>query len=201
MNWNLNLRIFTLDMGSTIVNMNYKEVLGAVMELKIGDVVEFKKYDDMTGGETVGIDKEFFPLYGKVKAINANGCDRFFNIEEKGYTFCTGSVARVISGVDDVDINSLKPGDEVLIKATIGEVRKNHIGVSWVDKSDVVEILKRKEPERFIVQEDYYGMYIGTARELVIDKSKAKLYASLYGANEAAVDMQLDDWDVIPYDN
>lgn len=171
------------------------------MELKIGDVVEFKKYEDMTDDERVMIDKDHFPSSGKVKEINTNNCDEYFLIAESPYVLCKGSVARVISDVDDVDINSLKPGDEVLIKATIGEVRKNHIWVSWVDKSDVVEILKRKESKFFIVQENHYGMYIGFARELVSDKSKAKLYASLDGANEAATDMQLDDWDVIPYDD
>ena len=166
------------------------------MKLEVGYVVEFKNYEDMNDDEIFHIDRDFFPKSGKITEIKNDG---FFTIENSGYVFNPESVARVISGVDDVDINSLKPGDEVLIKATIGEVRKNHIGISLVDKSDVVEILKRKEPEYFIVQENHYGMYIGFAHELVRDKSKAKLYASLDGANEAAVDMQLDDWDVIPY--
>ena len=167
------------------------------MKLKVGDVVEFKKYDEMTVVETMWISEESFPKYGKITEI---GNDGFFFIEDYGYVFNPESVARVISDVDDVEINSLKPGDEVLIKVTIGEVRKNHIWVSWVDKSDVVEILKRKEPEYFIVQENHYGLYIGFAREFVSDKSKAKLHTSLDAANEAATDMQLDDWDVIPYD-
>lgn len=170
------------------------------MKLKVGDIVEFKKYEDIDYDERTLLSEEKFPKSGKVKeVVMANEKALYFFIEESPYCYSAGSVARSISDVDGVDISSLKPGDEVLIKVTIGEVRKNHIWVSWVDKSDVVEILKRKEPEHFIVKEGHYGMYIGTARELVIDKSKAKLYASLDGANEAAVDMQLEDWDVIKY--
>ena len=168
------------------------------MKLKVGDIVEFKKYADMNVGETMWISEELFPKYGKITEVVSGD---FFYIEGDGYLFNPKSVTRVIGDVDEIDVSSLKSGDEVLIKATIGEFRKNHIGVSWVDKSDVVEILKRKEPEHFIVKEDHYGMYVGFARKLVRDKSKAKLYASLDGANEAAVDMQLDDWDVIPYDD
>jgi len=182
------------------VNTNYKERLGIVMELKIGDIVEFKKYEDMSDDERMMIDKDDFPSFGTVKEINAAGCDRIFNIEEKGYKFCTESVARVISNVDDVDVNSLKPGDEVLVKAKISEVNLDYIWISWIDKNDILKVLKRKEPEHFIVQEDHYGMYIGTARELVSDKSKSKIYTSRNTANEDAADMHLNAWDVIPYD-
>lgn len=171
------------------------------MKLKVGDIVEFKKYEDMTGDERMMIDKESFPLYGKVKTINANGCDRFFNIEEKGYTFCTGSVSTVISDVDDVDINSLNLGDEVLVKAKIFETKGDYIWISWVNKSDIVKVLKRKKPEHFIVKEDYYGMYIGVAQELVPDKDVAKIYTSRNTANEDAADMYLSKWEVIPYGN
>jgi len=167
------------------------------MKLKVGDFVEFKKYEDMTEDEVMHISEKSFPKYGKITEVVS---DDFFYIEGYGYLFNPKSVARVISDVDDVDINSLKPGDEVLVKAKIFEIEGDHIWVSWVDKSDVVKVLKRKEPEHFIVQEDRYGMYIGFTRTLVRDKSKAKLYASLDGANEAAVDMRLEDWDVIPYD-
>ena len=169
------------------------------MKLNVGEVVEFKKYEDMNGGETMGISEEYFPKYGKVKAINVNGCDRFFNIEEEGYTFCTGSVARVISDVDDIDIDSLKPGDEVLMKVTVGEIRENYIWVSWVDKSDVVKVLKRKEPERFIVKEDYYDMYVNGSGVLIADERHAKVFNSRNEANEAAADMHLNAWEVIPY--
>ena len=183
-------------MGSTIVNMNYKERLGAVMKLKVGDVVEFKKYEDMNDDEIFYIDRDFFPKSGKITEIKNDG---FFTIEYSGYVFNPESVARVIS---DVDINSLKRGDEVLVKANLNEIFEDNIYVtSKINKKNVVKILKRKEPEHFIVKEDHYGMYIGFARELVRDKSKAKLYASLDAANEAATDMQLDDWDVIPYDD
>lgn len=167
------------------------------MKLKVGDIIEFKKYEDMTVGEPMGISEESFPKYGKITKIVTDDC---FYIEDYGYLFSPKSVTRVINDVDDVDIDSPMPGDEVLIKATIGDVRKNHIWVSWVDKSDIVKILKRKKPKFFIVQENHYGMYISFTRTLVSDKSKAKLYTSLDAANEAATDMQLDDWDVIPYD-
>ena len=175
---------------------------GSDMELKVGDVVEFKKYEDMNDGERLMICKDFFPSSGKVKEINIYGIDEFFNIVGSNYTFSKKSIARVISDVDDIDINSLKPGDEVLVKATIKDTFNEFAElIPLVKKTDVTKILKRKEPEHFIVQEDHYGMYIGTARELVSDKSKAKLHTSLDAANEAATDMQLDDWDVIPYDN
>lgn len=168
------------------------------MKLEIGDVVEFKKYEDMTEDEVMHISEKSFPKYGKITEVVS---DDFFYIEGYGYLFNPKSVARVISDVDDVDINSLKPGDEVLVKAKIFEIEGDHIWVSWVDKSDVVKVLKRKEPERFIVKEDYYGMYIGTARELVQDKSKAIIYTSRNTANEDAADMHLNAWDVIPYGN
>jgi len=166
------------------------------MELKIGDLVKFKKYEDMTEDEISHIDRNFFPKSGKITEIKNDG---FFTIEDYGYVFNPKSVARVIS---DVDINSLKPGDEVLVKATVKKAFNTFLQIEpSVDNSDVVKVLKRKEPEHFIVKEDHYGMYIGFTRELVSDKSKAKLHTSLDAANEAATDMQLDDWDVIPYDD
>lgn len=58
-----------------------------------------------------------------------------------------------------------------------------------------------KEPKHFIVQEDNYGMYIETSQELVQDNSKAKIYNSRNEANEAAADMHLNAWEVIPYDD
>ena len=170
------------------------------MELKIGDVVEFKKYEDMNDDEIFYIDRDFFPKSGKITEIKNDG---FFTIEDYGYVFNPKSVARVISGVEDVD--NFNPGDEVWVKTTVNSYYKNTVFLNpiehFVNKDNVLKILKRKEPEHFIVQEDRYGMYIGFARTLVSDKSKAKLHASLDAANEAATDMQLDDWDVIPYDN
>ena len=53
----------------------------------------------------------------------------------------------------------------------------------------------------FIIQENYYGMYIGSVGELVSDKSKAKIYTSGNIANSDATDMHLNAWDVIPYDD
>lgn len=189
-------------MELTIANTNYKERLGIVMKLKVGEVVEFKKYDDMTGSEDMGINEESFPKYGKITEI---GNDGFFFIEGCGFLFNPKSVTRVISDVDEIDVNSLKPGDEVLVKATVNSCYDDTVFINpverFLNKDDVLKTAKHKEPECFIVREDRYGMYIGFARELVRDKSKAKLYASLDGANEAAVDMQFDDWDVIPYDD
>lgn len=170
------------------------------MKLKVGDVVEFKKYEDIDYDERVLLSEEKFPKSGKVKeVITAHEKDLYFSIEESPYWYSTGSVARVISGVDDIDIDSLKPGDEVLMKVTVGEIRENYIWVSWVDKSDIVKVLKRKE-ERFIVQEDRYKMYVINSKSLSLDKSKAKIYTSRNTANEEAADMHLNAWEVIPYD-
>ena len=166
------------------------------MDLKVGDLVAFKNYEDMTDEEQSGIIEENFPKFGKVSEV-IDDINRF-KIEGKSYTFSTGSIDYVISNSDTGDIHI---GDEVLMKVTIIEIKGNDVWVSWVDKKNIVKILKRKEPEHFIVQEDYYGMYIGFARELVSDKSKAKLYTSLDAANSDAVDMRLNDWDVIPYDD
>ena len=66
---------------------------------------------------------------------------------------------------------------------------------------DIAKILKIKTPERFIVQEDYYGMYISDKDTLSYDKSKAKIYTLRYTANEDAADMYLNAWDVVQYDD
>jgi len=172
------------------------------MKLKVGDVVEFKNYADMSVDDTALITEDRFPESGKVTEVNELDNElTLFSIEGSPYVFNSGSVARIISDVDDVDINNLNVGDEVLAKVTVKEIFADGIRISsQIKTSDVVKVLKRKEPEYFIVKESHYGMYIGFARTLVSDKSKAKLHASLDAANEAATDMQLDDWDVIPYD-
>ena len=170
------------------------------MKLKVGDIVEFKKYEDLGFEEVVLFSKDEFPKSGKVeKVIVHNEKVMYFLIEGIPYNFSVKSVARVIS---DVDINSLKPGDEVLVKATVKTVFDGFIRIkASVDKTDVTKILKRKEPEHFIVKEDYYGMYIGAARKLVSDNTEAKIYTSRITANEDAADMCLNAWDVIPYDD
>lgn len=169
------------------------------MELKIGDIVEFKNYEDMNDDERMGIWKDCFPSSGKVKEINVNDCDMYFCIVESKYTFSKGSVARIIS---DVDVNKLNTEDEVLAKVTVKGIFADGIRISsQIKASDVVKILKRKEPERFIVQEDYYGMYINGSEVLVVNKDDAKIYNSRNEANDEAADMHLNAWDVIPYDD
>lgn len=169
------------------------------MKLKVGDVVEFKKYEDMTDDERMMIDKDSFPSSGTVRKV-FNNFD-FFCIEGKLYAFNVKSIARVISDVDNIDINSLKPGDEVLAKVTVKGIFANGIRISsQIKTSDVVKILKRKDPERFIVKEDRYGMYIYGFGVLISNKDDAKIYNSRNEANEAAADMHLNAWEVIPYD-
>lgn len=170
------------------------------MKLKVGDVVEFKKYEDMTDDERMMIDMDSFPSSGTVRKV-FNNFD-FFCIEGKSYAFNVKSIARIISDVDDVDINNLNVGDEVLAKVTVKGIFANGIRISsQIKTSDVVKILKRKEPEYFIIKESHYGMYIGAARELVSDKSKAKIYTSENVCNSDAKDMHLDAWEVLPYDD
>ena len=168
------------------------------MKLEIGDIVEFKKYEDMTDDENMWIGKKFFPLSGKVKEINVSGCDRYFRITGSEYIFSKESVARVISDADDVE--NFNPGEEVWIKATVNVCYDDTIFINpverFLNKNDVL-----KTQEHFIIQESHYGMYIGTSRELVSDKSKAKIYTSQNVCNGDAADMNLDSWDVIPYGN
>ena len=170
------------------------------MKLEIGDVVEFKKYEDMADDERMMLSKDSFPSFGKVrKVLNSFG---FFYIEGKSYYFNAKSVARVISDVDNIDVNSLNPGDEVLAKVTVKKVFNGFIQIDpSIGNWNVTKILKRKEPEHFIVREDYYGLYIGTEQKLVSDKAVAKIYASRDTANEDAADIHLNAWDVIPYDD
>ncbi|WP_300560428.1 hypothetical protein [Companilactobacillus sp.] len=165
------------------------------MKLKVGDSVVFKKYEYMTDEEQSGISKESFPKFGKVSEVY-NTMKRF-NIEGEPYSFSYGSIDYVIGDRNTDEIND---GDEVLIKATVNNVLGDSVWLKPVIfKDDVVKVLKRKE-ERFIVKEDYYGMYIGLAQKLVGDKSKAKIYASRITANDKAADMHLNAWDVIPYE-
>jgi len=173
------------------------------MKLKVGDIVEFKNYADMSVDDTALITEDRFPESGKVTEVNELDNElTIFNIEGSPYVFNSGSVARVISDVYDIDINSLKPGDEVLVKATVKDTFNEFAElIPLVDKTDITKVLKRKEPEHFIVKEDYYGMYIGLAQKLVSDKSEAIIYTSRNTANEDAADMHLNAWDVIPYDD
>lgn len=164
------------------------------MKLKVGDLVAFKKYENMTDEEQVGISRGKFPEFGEVEKV-FNFTE---NIKIKGssYIFPKKSIDYVIvkAATDDIHV-----GDEVLVKATVGEVKENYIWTSWISKDDVVKVLKRKE-ERFIVQEDHYGMYVTDSKTLSLDKSKAKIYDSRNDANDEAADMHLNAWEVINCD-
>ena len=170
------------------------------MELKVGDVVEFKKYEDLGVNETISVPEGEFPKYGKVAAfIVDNENVLYFSIEGSQYGFSERSVARIIC---DVDISSLNEGDEVLVKVTVKKVFDGFIKInSSVGRTDIVDILKHEEPECFIVKEDRYDLYIGATRDLVSDKDRAKIYESRDDANVDAADMQLNAWNVIPYDD
>jgi len=166
------------------------------MKLKVGDVVEFKNYEDISGYDNAILIGKDFPESGKVTSVNHNG---YFCIEGSPYNFYSGSVARVISDVDDCDL-VIKEGDEVLVKATVNGVFVDKVRISsQIKKSDVIKILKRKTPEHFIVQEDHYGMYISSRYSLSSAKIEAKVYNSRIEANENAADMHLNAWDLIPY--
>jgi len=169
------------------------------MKLEIGDVVEFKKYEDMSVDDTALIMEDRFPESGKVTKVDELDNElTLFNIEGSPYVFNSGSVARIISDVDDVDVDSLKKGDEVLVKATIKDTFNGFVElIPLVKKTDATKILKRKEPEHFIVKEDYYGMYVNGSGVLITDKRHAKIYNSRNEANDEAADMHLKAWDVI----
>lgn len=165
------------------------------MNLKVGDLVAFKKYENMTDEEQVGISRENFPEFGEVEKI-FNFTE---NIKIKGssYIFPEKSIDYVIvkAATDDIHV-----GDEVLVKAKVLEVKGDNILVPWISKSDVVEVLNHKE-EHFIVQEDYYGMYVNGSEVLVVNKDDAKIFDSRNEANEVAAAMHLNAWEVIPYDD
>lgn len=173
------------------------------MKLKVGYIVEFKNYADMIVNDTGLIMEDGFPKYGKVTEVKElDGGVTFFNIEESPYDFNSGSVARVISDVDDVDINNLNVGDEVLAKVTVKGIFADGIRISsQIKTSDVVKVLKRKEPERFIVKENHYGMYVNGSEVLVVNKDDAKIFDSRDEANEVAAYMRLNAWEAIPYDD
>lgn len=162
------------------------------MKLKVGDFVEFKKYEDMNDDEKAFITEESFPEFGKVKEVQNDGS---FLIKNCGYVFNPKAVATVISGG-----NSFNPGDEVLVKATVKMVFKGSLQIdSMVDDADVVKVVKHMKPNCFIVREKKYGLYLGYSGDLVRGKDSAKLYSSRIAADEDAGYMYLRDWSVIPY--
>nr|DAF07548.1 MAG TPA: protein of unknown function (DUF4839) [Caudoviricetes sp.] len=166
------------------------------MKLKVGYLVAFKKYEDMTDEEHSGISKDSFPEFGKVSNVN-NEVKRFF-VEGEPYAFNQGSIDYIIGkGVT----GKINVGDEVLVKATVSSTNGKLL---WLEpiifKEEIVKVLKHKE-EHFIVQEDHYGMYVNGSEVLVVNKDDAKIYDSRNEANEVAADMHLNAWEVIPYDD
>ena len=172
------------------------------MKLKVGDVVVFKNYADMSVYDTALLMEECFPESGKVTDVRSldKGVE-YFCIEGSPYNFNSGSVARLISDVNDHDLGVIRKGDEVLVKAIVKEAFNGLVKInSSVDKNDITKVLKRK-PEKFIVQDDHYGMYIIGKDTLSYDKSKAHIFNSREEANEVAADFHLNAWEVIPYDD
>lgn len=165
------------------------------MKLKVGYLVAFKKYEDMTDEERSVISKDSFPEFGKVSEIS-NG-NKWFYIEDDPYMFSQGSVDYIIVKGSTEKINV---GDEVLVKATVSSTNGKLL---WLEpiifKEEVVKVLKRKE-EHFIVQEDHYGMYVNGSGVLIANKRHAKVYTSRNSANEEAADMHLNAWEVINCD-
>lgn len=169
-----------------------KERLVSDVKLKVGDILKFKNYEDMTDEERSGVPDKSFPKYGKITEIINDG---FFYIEDYGYLFNQKSVVRVLG--EGKRFNS---GDEVLIKATVKKAFNGSLQInSSVDDSDVVKVLTRIKPDCFIVQEEYYGLYIGDSGDLVSDKDRAHIYTSREDADKDASDTYLERWDVIPY--
>lgn len=161
------------------------------VKLKVGDILKFKNYEDMDDEAQSGVPEESFPQYGKITEIIN---DDFFYIEDRGYLFNQKSVLRVLG-----EGKRFNPGDEVLVKATVVKVFGDSLQIdSSIDDSDVIKVLKRVKPDCFIVQEKYYGLYIGDSGDLVSDKDRAHIYTSREDAEEAS-GMYLRERDVIPY--
>ena len=119
--------------------------------IKVGDVVEFKNYEDMTDDENLSIPKDRFPKSGKVREVMEQVDEvLFFFIERSTCVFSSKSVARVISDVDDVD--SFSPGEEVWVKATVNVCYDDVIFINpverFVDKDNVLH----RTPEHSIVK-------------------------------------------------
>ena len=68
------------------------------MKLKVGDVVEFKKYEDLSLEENLSVSKDKFPEFGKIKTVSepVEGVE-YFLIEGNTCIFKTSSVSRVVS--------------------------------------------------------------------------------------------------------
>lgn len=162
------------------------------MKLKVGDILKFKNYEDMDDYERGFIPNKSFPKYGKITEIIN---DDFFYIEGYGYLFNQKSVVRVLG-----EGKRFNPGDEVLVKATVKKVFNDYLQIDeMIAGTNVIKVLKHVGPDCFIVQEKYYGLYIGDSGDLVSDKDRAHIYTSREDADKDASDTYLSRWDVIPY--
>lgn len=123
------------------------------MKLKVGDIVEFKKYEDMEYDEMALYPKDEFPEYGRVeKVIVIDENHIHFFIEESPYSFSYKTIVRVISDVNDVDVDSFSPGEEVWVKETVNVCYDDVIFINpverFVDKDNVLH----RTPEHPIVK-------------------------------------------------
>lgn len=133
--------------------MNYKEGLVIDMKLKVGDIVEFKNYEDMVEYAKCGLSACDFPKYDVVTSVSKQY--GYFEIKSKPYSYYIDSVKNVFY----------------------------------------------KKYEKFIVQDDHYGMYVSSPLTLTTDKNRVHIFNSRNEANEVAAAMHLNAWDVIPYDD
>ncbi|MBF7103431.1 hypothetical protein [Pediococcus pentosaceus] len=121
------------------------------MKLKVGDVVEFKKYEDLSFDEMALFSKDEFPQSGKVKKVIVGNKEKviYFFIEGNQYSFGAKSVSRVISDVGDVDINSLNPGEEVWVKATVNVCYDDVVFLNpierFINKDNVLRIAENQQ--------------------------------------------------------
>lgn len=166
------------------------------MELNIGDVVEFKHYEDIDEHDRWSLDEWDFPKIATVSEFYSD----FFKIKETAFNYSYGTVKTVHPKKTETNIPDVYAGDEVLVKAHVINVKGKNLMVSWFEKEDVVKVLKHK-PEKFIIQDDHYGMYVSSPSTLTTDKKRAHIFNSREEANDDAAGLHLNTWDVIPYDD
>lgn len=160
------------------------------MDLNLGDIIEFKDYEEIGKHDLWFLGKWDFPKIAIVSEVYPDS----FKIEETGFYYSYGTIKRVLPKME------LHEGDEVLVKAYVNQVKGKNLMVSWFEKEDVVKVLKHK-PEKFIVQEDHYGMYVSSPSTLTTNKKHAHIFNSREEANDDAAGLHLNTWEVLPYDD